>query len=181
MCCVIPPCSLAAMLVRADRVEERGLAVVDVAEERHDRRARETMSSGAVDDAGLELEHRRGLEVLRGLDRDLGVELDAEQLDRVLLELVVDLRGDAVVDEELLDDRVRLDAQRLGERLHRDGHLDLDLADDALRPDPPPSEECMPPRSRRPPPGAPRPGPAAAWAVRAGGLGPSVRRGRGRS
>ena len=59
----------------ANRVEQRRLAVVDVAHDRHDRRARREIGLGVV--------VRRRLELLLGgvLDRDLAVELRPDDLD----------------------------------------------------------------------------------------------------
>ena len=62
----------------ADRVEQRRLAVVDVAHDRHDRGALDQILVGVVeDDLGGGL-------VLGVDDLDLLAELDAEQLDRVV-------------------------------------------------------------------------------------------------
>ena len=55
MCCVMPPASRSATRVVADRIEQRRLAVVDVAHDRDDRRARDRVFRPHV--FRLHLEH----------------------------------------------------------------------------------------------------------------------------
>src|SRR5439155_564441 len=107
----------------ADRVEERGLAVVDVAHDRDDGRAQ------------LEL---GGVEVLLvddltfdGSDLEIDIELVRDELRGRRIEQLVDGRHDAEL-EQRLDDLARLPSHLLGEFAHRDrlGHPDqltLDL------------------------------------------------------
>ncbi len=49
MCCVMPPASEDATSVLADRVEQRGLAVIDVPHDRHDRRALAEVRLGVLE------------------------------------------------------------------------------------------------------------------------------------
>ena len=53
MCCVMPPGLGLDHRGRADRVEQRRLAVVDVAHDRHDRRPRREVRLGVLDDLRL--------------------------------------------------------------------------------------------------------------------------------
>ena len=100
-----------------DRVEQRGLAVVDVAHDRDDRRALDQVVVGVVeDDLG------NGL-VLGVDDLDLLAELDAEQLDRVVgqrLRLGLHLAQL----HQLLDDLRDPDVEILGDVL--DGRAGVD-------------------------------------------------------
>ena len=103
-----------------DRVQQRRLAVVDVAHDRHDRRALDEVLVGVVED-GL-----GDLLVLGVDDLDLFAELDREQLDRVVgqglgerahlaqrHQLLDDLRGrDVQVLGHVLDGRARVDRNR---------------------------------------------------------------------
>jgi hypothetical protein len=90
----------------ADRVEQRGLAVVDVTHDRHDRRAR-------LQRVLRVLERCRLLVVVgRVLDRDLALELGRDQLDLLVGER---LRGGLHDTErhQRLDDVLHRDAERL--------------------------------------------------------------------
>ena len=78
MCWVMPPASPGGDLGLADRVQQRGLAVVDVAHDRDDRRALDEVLLGVLED-------RLDLDVVGGVDDlDLLVELLGEHLDRVV-------------------------------------------------------------------------------------------------
>ena len=84
MCWVMPPASLSTTLADAERVEELGLAVVDVTHDGHDRRAYDEVGLVALVLTELEVE---GLEQLAVLvlgrdDLDDVVELLTEQLER---------------------------------------------------------------------------------------------------
>ena len=110
----------------ADRVEQRGLAVVDVAHDRDDRRALDEVLLGVLED-------RLDLDVVGGVDDlDLLVELVGEHLDRVVGERLRERRHLAerhqLLDDlghrhaevlgDVLDGRARVDADQVG-RLHR--------------------------------------------------------------
>ena len=72
MCWVMPPASPADDLGLADRVQQRGLAVVDVAHDRDHRRALDEVLLGVLED-------RLDLDVVGGVDDlDLLVELVGE-------------------------------------------------------------------------------------------------------
>ena len=80
MCCVMPPASRSATRVFADRVEQAGLAVVDVAHDGDDRRARDDVLGLRLALVGLqqllfEAAHLHvGAELARDHRRGLGVE-----------------------------------------------------------------------------------------------------------
>ena len=105
----------------ADRVEERRLPVVDVAHDRHDRRA--------VDERLLRVLERLGLRVVVAgmLDRDLAAQLRRDQLDLVVGER---LGGRLHLPEvhEQLDDLRHRDADGLREVAQGDAGLDRDGA-----------------------------------------------------
>ena len=93
----------------ADGVEQRGLAVVDVAHDRHDRRAVDQVLVGVLE-LGL------GLDVVgRVDDLDLLGELLGEHLDRLVGERLGE-RGHLPQAHELLDDLGHGHAERLGDR-----------------------------------------------------------------
>ena len=103
----------------ADRVEQRRLAVVDVAHDRHDRRTRDEILLGV-----LEL---RRLELLVGrvLDRDLALDLGGDHLDLLVGERLG--RGPHLAEvHQDLDELGHRDAERLREVLDRDAGLDGD-------------------------------------------------------
>ena len=110
----------------ADVVEQRGLAVVDVAHDRDDRRTRQRLVRGCH--AGLQL-----FLDLVGLQHlgDVAHFLDHEHRG-VLVDGLVDRRHDAHV-EHRLHDFARLDRHALGELGDRDGLADRDLALHRLR------------------------------------------------
>ena len=103
---------------RADRVEQRRLAVVDVAHDRHDRRARREVCLDVLDDLLL-------LVVGGVLDRHLALDLGGDQLDLLVRER---LRGSPHLAEahQDLDDLRHLHAERGGQVLDGDAGLDRD-------------------------------------------------------
>ena len=105
----------------ADRVEQRRLAVVDVAHDRHDRRARRrgrpSSSSGTSTTSSTSSAARD--------DLDLLVELVGEDLDRVVGQRLRERRHLAEA-HELLDDLGDGDAEVLGDVLDRRAGVDLD-------------------------------------------------------
>ena len=104
----------------ADRVEQRCLAVVDVAHDRHDRRPRAEVCLDVLDDLGL-------LVVGRVLDRDLAADLGRDQLDLFVRERLG--RGPHLTEaHEDLDDLGHRDAERARQVLDRDAGLDGDRA-----------------------------------------------------
>ncbi len=105
----------------ADRVEQRRLAVVDVAHDRDDRRAGLEIGLVVLVDLGLEL-------LVSGvLDRDLAPDLGADQLELLVRErLRGRLRGSE--DHQELDDLGHRLAEGLREVLDRDAGLDRDRA-----------------------------------------------------
>ena len=103
----------------ADRVEQRRLAVVDVAHDRHDRRARLEVLVGVV-------ELRLGVDLVgRVDDLDLLVELVREHLDGVVGQRLGE-RGHLAELHQLLDDLGDRDAEVLGDVLDRRAGVDLD-------------------------------------------------------
>ena len=117
MCCVIPPASVSTTDGLADRVEQRRLAVVDVAHDRDDRRPRLERLLGVLEGLGLVVV------VVGVLDRHLALELGRDQLDLVVGER---LRGRLHLPEvhQELDDLRHRDAERLREVAQRDAGLD---------------------------------------------------------
>ena len=132
MCCVMPPASPADHVRVADRVEQRGLAVVDVTHHGHDRRARRERLGGRLArlreelllleagvlhvEAELGRHLRGGGHVDRGVDRDHRAERHQLALD------VGRLRSELA--RELADRDRALDAQHaalLGRRPRRGG------------------------------------------------------------
>ena len=102
----------------ADRVEQCRLAVVDVAHDRDDRRARREVRLGVLDDLGLVL-------VGRVLDRDLALDLGRDQLDLVVGERL--RRGPHLAEaHQGLDDLRHRHAERGREVLDGDARLDRD-------------------------------------------------------
>ena len=106
---------------RADRVEQRRLAVVDVAHDRDDR-ARAARASPPSPAVLLGLEHLLDVE---GDVLDLVLELAGDQRRRVEVEHLVDGRHHAHVDE-LLEDLAGLDAHRAREVADGDHLRDAD-------------------------------------------------------
>jgi hypothetical protein len=102
-----------------DRVEQRRLSVVDVSHDRHDGRTWREF--------GLRVVERGRLELLLGgvLDRDLAVELRADDLDFLVRE---GLRGRSHLPEphQDLDELAHGYAERLRQVLDRDARLDRD-------------------------------------------------------
>ncbi len=99
MCCVMPPASPAATRLRADVVEQRGLAVVDVAHDGDHRRARHRLVLRVG--FGLFLEEGIGIVELGG-HRRVAHLLDDDHRG-LLVELLVD--GDHLAQlHQLLDD-----------------------------------------------------------------------------
>jgi hypothetical protein len=118
----------AAGLVRGDvglaqRVEQRRLAVVDMAHDRHDGRARQRRVVAVVShaDADLDVGLRDALELV--------AELADHDLRRVGVDRLVDGRHDAHLHERLHDVGAAL-GHAVGELLHRDRLGDDDLAHD---------------------------------------------------
>ena len=172
MCCVIPPNSPATTSVVADRVEELGLPVVDVAHHGDDGRARHELGLVhlLVELLGLEL-------VLEPHDLHVVAELGPEGLER----LVRERRGGRhhlARHEEDLHDVGRRTVRLLREDLRRRSADDLQHR--TLRgPRATAAGARSRPRARRP--RGPPPGGAAAEPRRAGGfLGGRGRRLRGR-
>ena len=126
MCWVMPPLSVVDDVRLADPVQERRLAVVDVAEDRDDRRPGDEVFGGRV--VGPErLEHV----VLGGPlvdDLELDAELQGEHLRRLVVEVGVDADELAHVGHQPLDQVVGADADRLGEAADVDRRLDLGVA-----------------------------------------------------
>ena len=103
----------------ADRVEQRRLAVIDVAHDRDDRRARLQRVLGVVERLGL-------LVVVGGvLDRHFALQLGRDQLDLLVGERLRRRLRRAEVEEDL-DDRLHRDAERLREVADADARLDRD-------------------------------------------------------
>ena len=101
----------------ADRVEQRRLAVVDMAHDRHDRRARHQIRRGVLEDLRLVV-------VVGGvLDRHLTLELGGDQVDLVVAERLRDRLALSQSHQER-HDLGRRDPERLGEVLDRDARLD---------------------------------------------------------
>ena len=103
----------------ADRVEQRRLAVVDVAHDRHDRRARGELVVGVLEDLGL------GVVVGRVLDDDLALDLGRDQHHRVVAERLRD-RDHLAEAHHDLDDLRNRDPERGGEILDADAGRDGD-------------------------------------------------------
>ena len=101
----------------ADRVEQRRLAVVDVAHDRDDRRARDERLLGVV--VGLRLD----VVVVGVLDLDLALELGGDQLDLGVGQRL-GRRLHRVHVHQHLDQLSHRDAERLREVAHRDAGLD---------------------------------------------------------
>ena len=103
----------------ADRVEQGRLAVVDVAHDRHDRRARGEIVFAVLEHLGL------GVVVGRVLDHDLALDLGRDQLHRLVAERLGDRDHLAEAHHDLDDLRDR-DPERRGEILDADAGLDGD-------------------------------------------------------
>ena len=78
MCCVIPPASVSTTDGLADRVEQRRLAVVDVAHDRDDRRPGDEVLLGVLEASGSSSSSAACLIVISRLD------LGGDQLDLVV-------------------------------------------------------------------------------------------------
>ena len=119
MCWVMPPASPAATSVCADGVQQRRLAVVDVAHDRDHRGARLELLVGV-------LELRLVARLVGGVDDlDLLVELVREHLDRVVRQRLRERRHLAQA-HQLLDDVRDRDAEVLADVLDRRPRVDLD-------------------------------------------------------
>jgi hypothetical protein len=106
---------------QTDRVEQQGLAVVDVAHDGDDRRAR---LEGARVLRGLDPE----LELLLGEEVHLDTEVGADDLDGVVGQRLLD-GGHLAHLEQLLDDRSPGHTELVGELAHRDAREHLDAGD----------------------------------------------------
>ena len=119
----------------ADVVEQRGLAVIDVAHDGDDRRTRQKILLVVLD---LDVLGEHVLRCLFDLLFELDAELGTDQLRRVVIQLLVD-RGHDAQQQQLLDDFARGLADALGQVLDRDrlgGHVrlfDLDRRHQLLR------------------------------------------------
>ena len=120
MCCVIPPASVSTTDGLADRVEQRRLAVVDVAHDRDDRRPRREIRLVVLEDLGLVV-------LLGGvLDRHLALRprrRSARPPRRRATASTVCICAEAHQD---LDDLRHRDAERLREVLDGDAGRDGD-------------------------------------------------------
>ena len=103
----------------ADRVEQRRLAVVDVAHDRDHGRPRDEVLRVVLDDLGLDLL------VVGVLDRDLALQLGGEQLDLVVGQRLRRGLQRAEAHQDL-DDVLHPDADRLGEVADGDPRLEAD-------------------------------------------------------
>ena len=114
----------------ADRVEQRGLAVVDVAHDRDDRRAVDEVVVGVVEDGRL------GLLLGGADDLDLAVERLGEHLNRLVGERLGERRHLAEL-HQLLDHIGAADAEDLGDLANgrAGGHLQRRLLDLDMRPE----------------------------------------------
>ena len=164
MCCVMPPASPAATRDATDVVEQRGLAVVDVAHDGDDRRARQQLVLRFA--VGLFLEERVRIVQLGG-ERRVAHLLDDDHR-RLLVELLVD-RDHLAQLHQLLDDLGGLDRHLVRQVGDADGlghvHFLHLLSVGATKVDGAPSLRSprRPPRGARqparpPPPGRVRPG-----------------------
>ena len=97
----------------ANRVEQRRLAVVDVAHDGHDRRARNEI--GRIDVLGLDLQHL----LFEGLHLHVGAEFPRDHRGGLVVERAVDRHHQAAV-HQLLEDVLRLDVEL--RRKIGDGH-----------------------------------------------------------
>ena len=88
----------------ADRVEQRGLAVIDVAHDRHNRRAGDDV--GRADVFGFDLQHL----LFERLHLDVGAELARDHRCRVVVERAVDGHHHAALDQ-LAQDVLGLDVE----------------------------------------------------------------------
>ena len=119
MCCVIPAGLGLDDGGLADRVEQRRLAVVDVAHDRDHRRARDEILLGVLVDL-------RELVLLGDvLDGDLALDLGGDQLHRLVRERLRD-RDHLAEAHHDLDDLSRRHAERLGQVLDGDARRNRD-------------------------------------------------------
>ncbi len=112
MCCVMPPASVSTTDGLADRVEERRLAVVDVAHDRDHGRTRDEILLGVLVDL------RKLVLVGHVLDRDLALDLGRDQLHGLVRERLGD-RDHLPQAHQDLDDLGRRHAERLRQVLDR--------------------------------------------------------------
>ncbi len=127
MCCVMPPASPAATRAGADVVEQRGLAVVDVAHHRDHRCAGRLF----VLLLGL-LFLEEGFRIVQLGSQRLVAHLLDDDHRRLLVELLVD--GDHLAQlHQLLDDLGRLHRHLVGQVGHADGFGNMNLLDLLLR------------------------------------------------
>jgi hypothetical protein len=125
MCWVMPPASPAGDVGGADGVEQRGLAVVDVAHDGDDRRADDLDHAGGVFEEAFD-----GLvfELLfDGDDGGVGAELARDILDELAFERLVDGDEDAL-HQQGGDEVLAADVELFGEILDRDAFGDGDGA-----------------------------------------------------
>ena len=108
MCCVMPPASRSATSRRADGVEQRRLAVIDVAHDGDDRRARHDVLG--TDILGFDLQHL----LFEGLHLDVGAEFAGDHRRRLVVERAVDRHHQPPV-HQLAQDVLRLDVELGGE------------------------------------------------------------------
>ena len=127
MTCVMPPASVATTLLLADLVQQRRLAVIDVAHDGDDRRPRHEILRV------VRLLERLGqlfFRVVRLVDFQLAAGVDGDQLGHVGLDDRVD-GGHHAVAHQLAEHLAGGQSDGLGQRAdgdrHRDGHLALAL------------------------------------------------------
>ena len=105
-----------------DPVEEGGLPVIDMAEERHDRRA--GLAEGRILVDGIEAGEELLLEILNRFQIELDAELGGEEFDGVTIEHRAHARHRSHPErQQFLQDVTRRQADRLGKRAHRAGDL----------------------------------------------------------
>ncbi len=126
MCWVMPPVSLSTTFGATDLVEQRGLAVVDVPEDRDDGRTEEEAFLVFV----VAFQVREEL-VLGGMgidDLEFDAVLHGEFHGRLVFERRVDVDGGPDREHQLAQKVIGLDTDCLGEGPHGDRRLDLGMA-----------------------------------------------------
>ena len=126
MCCVMPPASRSATRVVADRVEQRRLAVIDVAHDRNDRPARDQVLriGGLVALGGDFLLEAAGL--------DFRAKARGQRLGHVEIDRGVDGHHQAAI-EQRLERVLDADLETIGQVLHRHAFREGDGAGDRRR------------------------------------------------